>query len=195
MKTKKAQSMTLTWAIVFPIILVLMVGFLLITATLSRGAFFNKNKINFEGVENLDSQRELMKILISPVNISGETMNVKELIKLWFFDKDKYRDVLESEVKNVLNDFEYEYLDFQSEKLRQRGFRLLIYSEKHVKGEGMPKELIRISSEKYDGGYVVSDVQGARDLAGVYVSVSETNMVYVVLWGSQEAKKEVKDEK
>ena len=187
--------MTLTWAIVFPIILVLMVGFLLITATLSRGAFFNKNKINFEGVENLDSQRELMKILISPVNISGETMNVKELIKLWFFDKDKYRDVLESEVKNVLNDFEYEYLDFQSEKLRQRGFRLLIYSEKHVKGEGMPKELIRISSEKYDGGYVVSDVQGARDLAGVYVSVSETNMVYVVLWGSQEAKKEVKDEK
>ncbi len=222
---KKAHGMTLTWAIAFPIILVLMVGFLVITGALSGGTFFNKNKINFEGVENLNSQRELMKILNSPVNVGGENMNVKKLIELWFFDKDNYKSVLESEMKNVLNDFEYEYIDFQMENLRQRGFQLLIYSEKHVKGEGMPKELIRVSSEKYDGGYVVSDVQGARDLAGVYVSVGEESapkgvpphsvpgtrtsdevpsvkedintegkMVYVVLWGSQESKKEVKNE-
>jgi len=73
-------------------------------------------------VENLDSQRELMKILNSPVEVdtlkgipkegtrtsneaSEEKMNVKELIKLEFSDKDKYEDILNSEIKKVLEIF------------------------------------------------------------------------------------------
>lgn len=189
--SKKAQiGTTITWVVAFIIILFLMVGFLVITMVLSGK---NKNEINFEGVENLDSQRELMKILNSPVEVNGESMNVRELINLTFFDtqmgtsEEKYEDVLKSEVKKVLDDFEYEYVDFQIKNLRVRGFSLLIYSEKHVKGE-FPKELIRIPSERFKIGPCVSDVQGCKDLAGVYVPISDSAMVYIVLWASEGAK-------
>ena len=192
MKIKRAQGTTLTWAVVLPCILVLMVGFILVATALAGK---NKNEINFkESVENLDSQRELMKILNSPVKVSGEVMSVKELINLTFFDEEKYEDVLESEMKKILVEFQYDYVDFQRKDLRERGFSFLIYSEKQVKGE-LPKELIRIASERFENAPCVSDVQGCRDLAGVYIPVSETNMGYVILRGSEGAKQEVKNEK
>ena len=183
--SKKAQiGKTITWAFALPCILILLVVFIMVATALAGK---NKNEINFKGVENLDSQRELIKILNSPVEVSGEVMSVKELIKLWFSDKSKYEDILDSEMKKVLEDFEYEYVDSQIKNLRVRGFSLLIYSEKHVKGE-FPKELIRIPSERFKIGPCVSDVQGCKDLAGVYVPISDSAMVYIVLWASEGAK-------
>jgi len=182
MMKKKAQiATTITWAVAFTIILFLMIIFLVVTTALSGKELFNKNEIGFEeGAENLDSQRELIKILNSPVNVD-EAKNVKELIKLWYGDKEKYKDILESEVKKVLSDFEYDYLDFRTKILSVRGWRGFVSLNK--------KELIDFQSENFISGYCIDDLSGrCVDLAGVYVPV-ESGFVYIAIQGSQGAKK------
>ena len=175
-----------------------MIGFLVITTALSGKS---KTEINFKkSVENLDSQRELMKILNSPVEVdtlkgipkegtrtsneaSEEKMNVKELIKLEFSDKDKYEDILNSEIKKVLEIFEYEEAGIKEGFLKHVAFAITIYSFKE------DKKFIEnhIEANKFYFNSCIGKPQ-CRDLAGVYVPVSDSEIVYIVLWASEGAK-------
>jgi len=184
---KKAQiATTMTWAVASVIILFLMVGFIIVTTTLSGKRLSGKNEINVEeSVENLNSQRELMKILNSLISIEGKEMNVKEAIKLWFSDKTKYESVFESEMKEVLTGFEYEYWDSSAKNYRVRGFRVFIELDK--------KELFEIESERFELGKCIVDLYGSCiNLARIYIPVSDLEMVYVRMYGSQGEKKNEK---
>ena len=183
MRNNKAQmATTMTWAVAGVIVLFLMVIFFVVTATLSGKKLFNKNEISFEErAGNLSSQRELIKILNSPVNIDG-TKNIKELINLTSFDKEKYKIVLDEEMKKVLNESEYEYIDSQVNELRIRGFRIF--------AEG----LFDINSEHFSLGSGIKDIYGRGiDLAKVYIPVRE-GFVYVIIQGSEASKSFFKEE-
>ena len=70
---------TITWVVAFIIILVLMVGFLVISMALSGKS---ETEISFEeGVENLENQRTLIAFLNSHVEVDGTKKTVYNLVK------------------------------------------------------------------------------------------------------------------
>ena len=176
MKNFKGQiAWTITWAVAFAIILFLMIIFLVVTAALSGKELFKGSEISFEeGVENLDAQRDLMKILNYPVDVEG-VKNVKELIRLEFSDKEKYKSVLESEMKQVLDESEYEYIDSQTKNLRIRGYRVFAES------------LFDVESENF-GSCIGAPKNPCRNLAEIYVPVSNSKMILIAIQGGQKAK-------
>jgi len=178
---KKGQIGTImTWAVAFTIVLFLMIVFIIITGALSKTKSSGENEINLEeSAENLNSQRELMKILNSPVEVNKKEMSVQEAIKFWFFDREKYAEVLEKEMKKVLDGFEYEYVEVETVKVR--GFRVAVFLDE--------KELFEARSERFELGFCIIDLfGGCENLAGVYILMSDSTSVYVVIQGSQGAK-------
>ena len=191
--TKRAETIgtTITWFVGFALNVFILVFFVLASNSLAEEGANIEFKQEFK---SFDFQRELIKILNAPVNVSEEGINVKELIALWSSDNSKYEGPLKEEAGKVLVDFQYDYIDPQVGNLKERGFKLIILSEKHVKGEGLPNELFEIVSESYKKGNVVLDKSGDDNLAGVYIPVSEIEKVYVVLRASEIAKEESEEE-
>ena len=181
---KKAQiGTTITWVVAFFIILFLMIGFIVIATALSGKS---KAEINFEeSVENLNFQRELMKILNSPVEVDGKEINIKELINLAFLDEEKYKEVLESEIKKVLKAFEFNYWDFEEESMKHVAFAIIIYFFEDNEIKSVEAE---IEADEYSFIHGIEKLQG-KGLAGVYVPVSDSEMFYIVLWASQEERR------
>ena len=177
---------TMTWAAALVVVLILMVVFFAMTAVLSGTAFFNKNQINFQEAGGLDFQRELIKILNSRVEVEGKEQSVKEVIVLWYGDREKYEDVLKNEIGKVLNEVRYEFVDSQR-GLMEVAFGIVIYS--FEKDEGVVE--IDVASDRfYDNACF--GTPNCESFA-VYVPVNDLEFVYVTIQGSQGVK-EVKNE-
>ena len=97
--------MTLTWAVAFPIILVLMIGFLVITSALSGGGFFNKNKINFEeGLGTRETQRVMIKFLNTHVEFEGKDMSIYRLVLSSDLDDEEISKVFNENADKIFLD-------------------------------------------------------------------------------------------
>jgi len=99
---KKAQiGATITWAVAFFIILVLMIGFLVIATALSGKEFYKKNEITLveNNIRKLENQRDLMVLLNVPLD-DGKI--IKELVEDWRVSHDKE---IKEKIKLGVEDF------------------------------------------------------------------------------------------
>jgi len=141
------------------------------------------NEINFE--ESFYSG-QLSDILESQVEVDGKFVSVEELILLWNSDKDKYKDILKSEVKNVLTSFEFEYTDSNTENLRRRGFALKIYGKDELVSDEIKSDIFRTK----DNPCIISeDKTGCRYLVKSVIPVSPLEKINIALLGSEGAVK------
>jgi len=182
-KTKQGTiGQIFTWVFAFAIIVPLLIGLVAFSVSLagkrSLSTLEGENEINFE---DGFYQGELKEILETQVEVEGKFMSVKELILLWNFDKDKYENVLEENVKNVLTWFEYEYTDSNMRNLRRRGFAIDIY----LPGKELPEK--NIGSVNFNPGFCIG--APCKKLEILPVVVSDSEKINVVLLGSQEAVK------
>lgn len=183
MRNNKAQiATTMTWAVAGVIILFLMIIFFVVTTALSGKKLFNKNEISFEEIENLDSQRELVKILNSPVEIEG-TKDVKELIKLRTESEKDYQEILDKELEKILNEFEYEYVDSKMNNLRRRGFALKIYRDNELLSDEISSEIFK----KKDNPCIM-DTNGCKYMAKIFIFDSDFKKINIILFESEGAK-------
>lgn len=135
----------------------------------------------------------LINYLKTPVLVGGNEFNTAELIRLWNNNPDKYNEILNKALQNILNNLEYEYVDQQTTNTIMKGFQIAIYQQK-IK-DTLSNQLLELSSASFDKEMCVShQATGEKflpdcvDLAEQFVPISENSGFYVVLRESNKLK-------
>ena len=130
---------------------------------------------------NVDAKIELLDLLRTPVELNGAMMQMSDLIALWQQNK-SYEQVLQSEMKKLLNKISYNYINTETENERVKAYSLGIFSKKQIVGES-PQWLLYVESQQYKPGY-----DEETDLASSYLPLIDNSNIYLTLRASNAAR-------
>jgi len=127
----------------------------------------------------------LLSYLKLPVEVEGQEMTMADLISLWDSDKSKYRKILESKTKEIVEGFAYEFTN-EENKVYIVAYGIWIYTpENYLMKSG--KEYIRAESKDFELGYV--PYQGHSQVTAAFMPTYQSKGVYIKLVNSVVGKK------
>ena len=185
-KLKRAQiGLTFSWFVAFIVVAVIMVFFIIsvvfIAAAKETADYDNLGLESGDSLKNLENQRKMEYLLNAPVkDLEGNYIQIKDLVGLWFNDKNKYNDLLESSLKGVLDELEYESYNYKTENWRVNAFEIFINPEPIPSVGGISYDL-RVDGEKYKTGFCSRRGGFCNEVAYSPVHISKTNIVHAYL--------------
>ena len=111
--------------------------------------------------DNQLSSINLMNFLRTEVNVDGQKISMSELIRLWYYNNNKYAKLLRQKSENILNDMEFEYSEPKIKSTAIRAFQVNINKDTLTVAE--------FKSESFDDGFcILSDDICASDTSTCY---------------------------
>ena len=185
-KTKKGALTTVLvdfWAYIAFVLIILI--FYLLFSVESRKA--SDNKITELEIKSA-SYLTLLNFLKTPVNVEGEDIIIADLIRIWYLEPNKYKDLLAAKSAEILNKLEYEYPNSDGGYTSTRGYNIIINSEKREYNS--LDHLISLQSKSFDNDYAVisKNWDGIAIQGEQHIPVKRDQSLYEILIESEKPK-------
>jgi len=132
----------------------------------------------------------LLNYLRTPVNVNGKDTNIADLIRLWHYEPEKYKLILEKTSVEILNKFEYDYNNPSADNVLVGGFNIVINSKKNE--DNSLDYILEFQSTSFGSGYILNEYGGyggfGKIQAEQFVPISEDASLYVIMFESAKAK-------
>ena len=183
LRNKKAQvGLTLNWVPALIAVFIIVIGYLIFVVFIAAAKDVPRSELSSSVIssdlDDLQNQRRMEYLLKTPVKVEGREIFVRDLIYLWNNDKDKYEDLLEDSIKSALEDLEYDYYNWETEKWRTAEFKFWLFEEEVTRKRS---KLLEINTQKYIPYYSIKEDGRDKLFSGTQVQVSEDDSVYVYL--------------
>ena len=138
-----------------------------------------ENKITGLG-NKIDENTILLNYLRTPVEIDidgkKQTVNIADLIRLWYLNHDKYNNLLAEKTQKTLNLWEYQMQNPYSNNIIVKTFNIIIMEEK-PDGDSI-NPLSQFKSKNYN---IPDTGVGRLNLGQISIPISSSKSLYIIL--------------